>query len=85
MIENKPYMPEGFEPTIEEQETEFVIDDTPDHVYLSAMCEAYVTADMVNPMSGEDEKRKARIMSRSLRLIDRIVGEIYKDFISRDE
>lgn len=85
MIENIPYMPEGFEPNNDEEETEFVFDDTPDHVYLVAMCDAYVTADMINPMTPSQEERKKRIMGRSLRLIDRIVGDIYKDFISRDD
>lgn len=73
------------EQTKVEEDIEWVVDDTPDHVYLSVMCEAYLTADSINPMTGREEERKKRIMKKSLMVIDKIVSDMHKEFIDGED
>lgn len=84
-IETNPNKPEDFEEEKPESEDiEWVMDDTPDIAYLSAMCEAYGIADAINVTTKREATIQKRIKRKALAVIDKVVDSIYNDFFDTD-
>lgn len=85
MIEQLPYMPEGFEPEQGDEQVEWVADETTTVEYLNAACYAYQTADAINDMKAVHTRRKNRIKRKSLQIIDKLMDDIHKELIDNEE
>lgn len=83
-IEATPTMPEDFEEEKQDDTPEWVMDDTPDIAYLSAMCEAYQLADSINVTTKRESAIQRRIKRKALAVIDRVVEDIYNEFFDKE-
>jgi hypothetical protein len=68
-----------------EQEQQFELDYTPETEYLNALCNVVDLMDKVDAMTKPAQKRKERILDKSLDVIDKIVSGIHDSYFQADE
>jgi hypothetical protein len=74
--------------TTEENEEDFVeaeIEFTSRGEYIAAAYNAIAAVEGLNDMTMEDNKRKKRIMRKSVKIIDSIISEMYDELFEEDE
>jgi urocanate hydratase len=63
----------------EEEEIEWVVDETSASEYINTFCYALTTMESYNVMTKEDREVIDNIKSKSLRIVEKFVNETYNE------
>ena len=61
----------------EEQEVEWVVDETTASEYINTFCYALSTMEALNVMTKDDREVIDNIKAKSLRIVEKFVNEVY--------
>lgn len=60
-----------------QEDIEWVVDETTASEYINTFCYALITMDGLNIMTREDREVVENIKSKSLRIVEKFVNEVY--------
>jgi len=72
------------DPDVNESE-EFIFEPVDYSVYINAACNVLDAINQYEPMTKDNQLKKARILRKCLRIVEHSVDEIYKELFDEEE